>query len=119
MKIPYALSIALITSVVDALPVFGVGTVLLPWSAVCFALGDGKTAIGMLILYIVITAVRQIAEPKILGRKMGMSPLITLISMYTGYRFFGFWGLILTPFLLSVVYSVLNEAYRLSKTNCG
>lgn len=108
LKINYAFILATVISFVDLLPILGTGTVLFPWSAVCFLLRDYKTAIGLLVLYAVISIFRQIAEPKIVGANIGLSPLLSLISIFVGLKLMGFWGLIVFPIILITVIR-LNE----------
>ena len=94
-----ALPIALAIAIVDALPVFGSGTVLIPWSLLAFLRGDSGLALGLLLLYGLITLGRAFLEPKLLGKQMGLDPLVTLLCLYGGFRLFGIPGLILTPIL--------------------
>lgn len=94
-----ALPIALGIAVVDALPVFGSGTVLIPWAVVAFLQGNSGTALGLLGLYGVAAVGRALLEPKLLGKHMGLDPLLTLLCLYGGFRLFGIPGLILTPIL--------------------
>lgn len=93
----YALIMALAVAFVDLLPVFGAGAVLLPWSAFAFAFGDPRFALGLLIIYGIVTVARKIAEPKILGDGLGIHPLLSLAFMTVGGMLFGFFGLILSP----------------------
>ena len=93
----YAFLLALVTALVDILPVLGTGTVLLPWAAFCLLTGDLYHGIGLLIVYAVITVVRQVMEPKVVGKYMGLPPLASLASMYIGLKLFGFLGLFLVP----------------------
>ena len=88
---------ALVISAVDALPVFGCGTVLLPWSAALFLQGKTAGAVGLLILYLVQAAARQVLEPRIVGRSIGLHPVVSLILMLAGLTLFGVWGMFLTP----------------------
>lgn len=97
LGVDYALLIAFIVAVLDILPVIGIGIVLIPWSAVMLIWGNVGLGIGLLVLYLVATVVRQIAEPKILGKSLGLHPLASLALMYVGYSLFGFAGLILLP----------------------
>ena len=99
LKIPYAPIWALFTAVVDAIPVLGTGTVLLPWSLVCFLQGNHPQAIGLLGLYLVAFLARTILEPRLVGDQLGLDPLMTLAAMYTGYRIWGFGGMLLAPAL--------------------
>ena len=95
--VEYAFLLALIISIVDVLPVLGVGTVLVPWSIVSFITGELRTGTGLLILYISVVIVRQFIEPKIIGESLGIHPLLSLISMYIGLRLFGILGVLLAP----------------------
>lgn len=91
--------LALGTAALDALPLFGTGAVLLPWSVMKAAAGELSAAIALLILYVICIGVRQLIEPKIIGESLGIHPLISLFSMYIGLRTMGVAGMILFPFL--------------------
>lgn len=97
MKNPYSLMLAFLIGIVDALPVFGSGTILVPWAVFRFLTGDIQMGVGLLILYVLCTLNRQLLEPRLLGQKLGMSTLLTLFLMYIGYRLFGIFGFILGP----------------------
>lgn len=99
----YAFLLALLTALVDILPVLGTGTVLIPWAVYLFFAGDVRMAVGLLVLYAVISVLRQILEPKIVGAGIGMHPLLALISMYVGLRVFGFFGMLLLPLVVVIV----------------
>lgn len=102
--------IALITCLVDALPVLGTGTVLLPWAFLSF-LGGGKgRALGLLVLYACVVLVRSVLEPKLVGSHLGLDPLVTLIAMYCGFRLWGLVGMLLLPLLAATAFQVLPEA---------
>ena len=98
----YAFLLALIVAVVDVLPVFGAGTVLLPWAVVSLLMRDMRTGLGLLILYGVITIIRQIAEPRIVGGSLGIHPLVTLFSMFAGLSLFGVAGMLFAPAMVMV-----------------
>ncbi len=104
----YSTIISIITAFVDFLPVFGTGTVLVPWSIFLFLTGSTKKALCIAALYVIITVVRQIAEPKILGDAVGIHPIANLISMYLGLRLAGTFGLIFFPFAVIIIKN-LNE----------
>lgn len=107
LGVEYTVLLALIISALDILPVIGVGIVLIPWGVYCLTVGsDLKLGIGLLILWGVGSIVRQSVEPKIVGKELGMHPLLTLVLMYSGYSLFGFFGLVLLP-LLSVFISII------------
>ncbi len=106
LRLPYALTLALVTAFLDILPVLGVGTVLIPFALWMLFTGRVATAIGLLILYLVITLLRQILEPKIVGSSIGLSAIATLIAMYAGYRAVGVGGMILAPVLVMLAKEV-------------
>lgn len=82
----------------DALPVLGTGTVLIPWALGAFLQGDGSRGIGLLILYGTCSLSRSILEPHLVGRQLGLHPLATLMAFYAGGKLFGLAGMILLPF---------------------
>ncbi len=84
-------------TLVDALPVFGSGTVLLPWAAVCFLRGSTRFGVGLVLLYAAAALTRQCLEPRLVGRQMGLSPVWTLAALYSGYRILGVAGMIVFP----------------------
>ncbi len=100
LGVEYSFLIALITAVIDILPILGVGTLLIPWAVVSFLTNNYFLGVGLLILYGVIMVVRQIIEPKILGGSLGVHPLLTLAALYIGYRFAGFAGMLIAPLCL-------------------
>ena len=99
LRVGYAPLWGFLISLVDALPVLGTGTVLVPWSAVCFIQGDTVRGIGLLGVYAVAVLLRSVLEPKLVGRQLGLDPLVTLLAMYTGYRLWGILGMILSPLI--------------------
>ncbi len=101
--------LAVVISFVDMLPILGVGTVLIPWSIVELVRGNTFMGIGLIILFIIVYIVRQIAEPKILSKQMNIHPLITVFAMYAGLKLLGIGGLIIAPFLAFVVKTVYNS----------
>ncbi len=103
LQIPHAFLWAALICLVDALPVLGTGTVLLPWAAVCFLQGDTPRAMGLMGTYAVAWLLRSVLEPRLIGKQLGLDPLVTLFSMYAGYRLFGLGGLILAPLLAVIV----------------
>ena len=102
LQIPYVPVWAVVVAVVDAFPVLGVGTVLIPWSIICLLQGQQIRGIGLLGVYGVIWLTRSVLEPKMVGKELGLDPLITLIAMYVGLKLFGFLGIILSPVLAVV-----------------
>lgn len=97
LKVEYSFVLALVIAIVDVLPVLGTGTVLVPWAVISFVSGNYGFGIGLLVTYALITVIRQVLEPKIVGRFIGLSPLAALASMYIGLRLMGLGGLIAFP----------------------
>ncbi len=95
--------LAAIICIVDILPVLGTGTVVIPWSLFSLISGNYIKAILLLVLYIVITIVRNFLEPKVIGEQVGLHPLITLLSMFIGLKLIGFAGIFLFPLTLIVL----------------
>ena len=85
-------------AVVDLLPVLGAGAVLIPWAIVSLLFGSYQMGLGLLILYGVVTLVRQIAEPHVVGSSLGLHPFISLFSVFIGWELFGILGMIVAPF---------------------
>ena len=98
MKIPYAFLLAIIIAIIDALPILGVGTVLIPWAVICIFTGDVLTGALLCLMYAVVLIVRNSIEPKILSVQIGLHPFVTLLCIYFGYRLAGFGGMFLVPF---------------------
>jgi sporulation integral membrane protein YtvI len=90
---------AVLISLVDALPILGTGTVLIPWSIVCFLQEDTVRAVGILGIYALVMLLRMTLEPKLVGKQLGLDPLVTLAAMYTGYRLWGVLGMLFAPLL--------------------
>jgi len=97
LRVPYAVTIALLTGLVDLLPYLGTGAVFVPWIAYLFITGQIALAIGLSALYVIIIIVRQILEPKVLATNVGLDPLVTLIALFVGLKLWGFVGLIAGP----------------------
>lgn len=111
LRVDYALLLALVIAIVDALPVFGTGTVLIPWAVVSLILGRGEMALSLLLLYGFVTVIRRILEPKLISSSMGLSPLGTLIALYVGYKAMGVLGMILAPVLLLLLKELRDREY--------
>ena len=99
LRIPNGVLWALAVSVLDAFPVLGTGTALIPWALICFLQGSGARAVGLLGTYAVVTLLRSALEPKLVGRQLGLDPLVTLMALYVGYKLWGIGGMILAPLL--------------------
>ena len=103
-----AIAIALLISMFDILPVLGTGGIMIPWLIICFINGQTELALGLLVIYVVITIIRNILEPKIVGVQVGAHPIIMLISMFLGVKLLGAVGIIALPVLV-IITKNLNE----------
>ena len=108
MNVKYPLLAALAIGFVDALPILGSGTVLIPWAIISAVDGDIKLAISLLALLAIISIVRQLMEPKVISKQIGIHPICTLIAMYTGYKSIGILGLLLGPIVLIIFSNVFE-----------
>lgn len=113
LGVKHPVFVAIIVSFVDLLPVLGIGTVLLPWSLLSFFTDDISIGVGLVILYLVISIVKNFSEPKIIGNKTGVNPLFTLVSMFVGIKVAGIAGLFIFPLVLIVVI----EYYKIQLKN--
>lgn len=109
LGVNYPLAIALLVTVVDILPILGVGSVLIPWAIYLLVVGDLFTGIGLVILFILITVIRRVLEPKVIGDAVGIGALPALISMYVGFKLVGVIGFFIGP-LVIILYSALRKA---------
>jgi len=92
-----AILIAVGIAILDAFPIVGTGTVLIPWIIFELIRGNYTLALGFIILYATITFVRYILEPKIIGDSLGLNPIVSLMAIYLGFRLFGVFGMIIMP----------------------
>ena len=99
LKVPHAPLWGLLVALVDAFPILGTGAVLVPWSLVSFVQGDTLRAFGLLGAYGAVTLTRTVLEPRLVGRQLGLDPLVTLVCLYAGFRLWGILGMILAPML--------------------
>ena len=102
-NVGYPLLIALGIAFADALPILGSGTVMIPWAVISGIQGDLKLAIALITLYVIISVVRQILEPKMVSKQIGIHPIFTLIAMYTGYKAIGIIGMLVGPIILILI----------------
>ncbi|HIZ78201.1 MAG TPA: sporulation integral membrane protein YtvI [Candidatus Lachnoclostridium stercorigallinarum] len=95
LQVKYSFLWAVLISILDFLPVFGTGTVLIPWALIKVVSGEYAFAVGLILIYVLTQVVRQIIQPKIVGDTIGLSPLTTLLFLYLGYRWAGLGGMII------------------------
>lgn len=106
---PYALLLALALAVLDFIPILGSGTVMVPWAAADALLGDFRHALGLMAVWGLVVLFRRVAEPKILGDQTGLSPLLSLVSVYVGMKLRGVAGMILGPILCLVALNLIRS----------
>lgn len=112
LRIPYAIPLAALIAVVDILPVLGTGTVLIPWALICLIRGDMALFGGLVLLYIVITVVRNILEPRMVSHQIGLSPLVTLFFMFLGLKATGgLVGMLLFPIGIMILKQLQEAGY--------
>lgn len=104
----YIAVIAVVTAIVDVIPVLGTGTIVLPWAAYSFITGNIGMGIGLLVLYAVVTVIRQIVEPKLVSNQLGLPPFVTLIAMYLGLKIIGVLGVFILP-IIAIMLKLLND----------
>lgn len=92
-----ALLWGIICGFVDALPLLGTAVILIPWALISFIYGDIFSFVALLIIEVLVFVVRELAEPKIISKHIGIHPILTLVSIYIGLKFFGIIGVILAP----------------------
>lgn len=111
LGVKHAFLIAALVAIVDILPVLGTGTILIPWALISLISGQFGMAIGLVILYIVITVVRNIVEPRLVSYQIGLNPLVTLFCMYLGLQVAGIAGMFLFPVTMMIVVQLQDRGY--------
>lgn len=109
LKVRYGYLIAVLIAFLDILPVLGTGTILIPWAIFKALSGQYMFAVGLLIIWGVGQLIRQIIQPKVIGDSMGMSPMLTLVLLYAGYKLAGVTGMIVAV-PLGMIVLAMNEA---------
>ena len=104
---PFAKAISI--ALADFLPLIGVSVVFIPWIIVLLFQKKFYLAIGLAVLYLIITAIRNFIEPKIVGKEIGISSILSLICFYVGLKLFGFWGVILLPIVVILIKTLNDE----------
>ena len=95
--------IGVLIGIFDAFPIVGSGTILIPWAVIALITGRVARGVGLAVLYLVVVVVRQIIEPRIVGKRVGLRPIVTLTCMYAGTKLFGGVGLFALPIMAAIV----------------
>lgn len=109
LRINNGILLAAVISLLDLLPIIGTGTVLIPWSAYNLIVGNVFLGAGLIILYIVVVLVRYVIEPRIIGKQIGLHPLVTVIAVFVGLKVGGFIGMVATPLILIIIFQLYKE----------
>lgn len=102
----YAILLALLLAVMDFIPIIGAGTAMVPWAVVCLLTRDLRTAVELMVVWGIILLFRRVAEPKVVGNQTGLSPVLSLVSIYVGMKVAGVWGMIFGPVVLLVAINI-------------
>ncbi len=111
LRVPYAFSVAFFIAVVDILPVLGMGVVVIPWALWCAVTGNYSLAVGLLILFAIMSVIRQLAEPRVVGGFIGLHPLLSLLSVCVGLRLMGVMGMLLFPMLVIILKNLRQSGH--------
>lgn len=108
LRVDNAPVIALAVAFVDAIPILGTGTVLIPWAIVSLIEAKYALALGLVIVYVCALVVRQFTEPKVVSTQIGLHPLITITAMYVGLRAVGIAGMIFGPIIAILIIKIVE-----------
>ncbi len=100
---------AILIAVFDIFPIVGAGMILIPWAGISLLQGKLLQALGLVLLYVVVIVVRQFLEPKVVGKQVGLPPLVTLACMFVGSSLFGIWGLFGLPIGAAILVNLNND----------
>ena len=109
LKVPYGPVWAVLIALVDAVPILGTGTVMVPWAIVSFLQGQSVRALGLLGIYAAAFVTRLVLEPRLVGKQLGLDPLATLLFFYFGYRLWGILGMLAAPILATAAKSLMDQ----------
>lgn len=112
----YIAIISFVTCIIDIIPVLGTGTVLIPWAVYNLIFGNFGMGIGLLVIYAVITVIRQVVEPKLVANQAGLPAIVTIMAMFLGVRIFGAFGIILLPFTVIILKLLYDEGVFKTKS---
>lgn len=104
----YIIIISVAISIIDIVPVLGTGTVLIPWTAIALLLGNYPMAIGVGAIYVIVTIIRQIVEPKLVAGQLGLPPFVTISAIYVGLKTMGVLGMFIGPMIV-IMLKLLND----------
>ena len=97
------MGLAALIALFDALPLLGTGGIMIPWVIIELLGQNYSLALGLAILYAVVTVIRNLIEPKVVGDQLGLNPVVSLVAIYLGYRVLGVIGMVLFPILVQLL----------------
>ena len=109
LKVKYRFTIALVIALLDMLPAIGVGIILVPWALFELWAGNKVMAFSLLSVYLIVTVVRELIEPHVMGKSLGVHPLAALVAIYVGVELLGFGGVVVAPIALALLKVVLER----------
>ncbi len=112
LDVEYPLLIAVIGAIIDALPILGISALLLPWAIYSAITGELGFGIALVVLYLIMTVIRQLIEPKVVSNNIGTHPFITLLCMYLGFKVLGIAGLLVGPILMIIFKNVFSTMFK-------
>ena len=115
LRVEYAFLLSFLISVCDLLPIIGVGSALIPWSIFSFLQKDFYMGFGLLILYLVVGLVRQVLEPHLIGKSLGVHPFLSLFVAYVGFCLYGVVGMFLAPVVIVLIKSLAENRLQYQK----
>lgn len=104
--------IAALVALVDAVPMLGTGTVLLPWALFQFLQGQTYKGVGLCLLFVLSFLLRTVLEPRLVGKQMGLDALWTLAAIYLGFQIWGIFGMLLFPVVFAVGKTLWEELFK-------
>jgi len=108
LRSPYSIFVGIGIAIFDVIPIFGAGGIFIPWVIYSFVVGNTSFGIGLIVVYAVVFLTRQILEPKIVGRRIGIHPLMLLMSVYVGILTLGPIGILAGPLIVLIVKNIME-----------
>lgn len=109
LKVDYALILGIVCGLLDMMPLFGPSLIFIPWIIFLFIFGDISGAFSLLTLYVIVIVSRQLLQAKIIGKNLGIDPLLTLVSIYLGIELYGVLGLFVGPMVIVIVRALTHS----------
>ncbi|WP_027089648.1 AI-2E family transporter [Thomasclavelia saccharogumia] len=115
IKLDNCIMLACIIAIFDFMPVLGIDMIMIPWIIINALTNRISMALGLLVIYMIIVITKNILEPKLIAKNLGVSPLVSLIGMYLGMKILGITGLIIVPTILMIIIQIIKVKYELKE----